>query len=90
MQKFSTVDLRRDLVRGYEKSRDPVYGPNEARKSWWTSFCLSSIAWSKKAEKPMAYARPTVPSLVILSSGGGSATRAKPLATLLFVLNVRW
>ncbi|WP_280949331.1 hypothetical protein [Ensifer aridi] len=30
MQKFSTVDLRRDLVRGYEKSRDPVYGPNEA------------------------------------------------------------
>jgi len=66
MQKFSTVDLRRDLVRGYEKSRDPVYGPNEARKSWWTSFFLSSIAWSKKAEKPMAYAPPTVPSLVIL------------------------
>jgi len=30
MQKFSTVDLRRDHVRGHEQSRNPVYGPNEA------------------------------------------------------------
>ncbi|WP_164827763.1 hypothetical protein [Sinorhizobium meliloti] len=30
MQKFSTADLRRDLVQGQEQSRHPVYGPNEA------------------------------------------------------------